>query len=140
MMRTDEEIIARIRNRQEYDDLGWETSELIIRLPFEKAKSFLKPEVTAGEYEVRPRDRDSILKAMLDYMPFAWDKANNCRGISAARSMCHYMAWTWLAGDDFGDLLDYEFYGKPHLERICEHYGWDWKQWDDGRRRNSEEE
>lgn len=73
---------------------------------------------------------------MLDYMEFAWDKANNGRGISAMRSMHHYMAWTWMLGDDLGNLLDYQYYGKDNLVKICKHYGWDHAKWDDGVRRN----
>ena len=84
-----------------------------------------------------PRDRASVVAGMLEYMPFAWKKANDGRGLSAARSMSHFAAWTWLAGDDLGDLTEYEFYGKDNLVRICEHYGWDPKKWDDGRRVNS---
>lgn len=85
-----------------------------------------------------PRDRESILNEMLDYMSFAFEKANNFRGISASRSMSHYSAWTWLIGDDFGNLLDYEYYGKDNLVEICEKYGWDHSQWDDGVRLNDE--
>ena len=135
-MRTDDEIIARITEREGDDWLGTEVSDLIVRLPFDKAKQWLKPEATEAEWEQSARDRDSVLKEMADYMPFAWDKANNGRGISAGRSMSHYMAWTWLAGDDFGDLGEYEFYGKDNLRRICEHYGWNADQWDDGERHN----
>lgn len=35
-------------------------------------------------------------------------------------------------------LDSYELYGKPQLRAICEHFGWDWTQWDDGIWRNSE--
>jgi hypothetical protein len=71
-------------------------------------------------------------------MDFAWDKANNGRGISANRSIAHYQAWLWLLGVEWCDTLmdDYEFYGKPQLIRICEYLGLDPKQWDDGERVN----
>jgi hypothetical protein len=137
-MRTDEEILDRINEVKSRDFLGFETMDLISVLPFEHAKQYLSPEVTEGEWQPEPRDRDSVIARMLDYMPFAWDKANNFRGISAGRSMCHYNSWIWLAGDDLGDMTDYENYGKDNLERICNHYGWDSAQWDDGVRRNYE--
>lgn len=124
-MRTDQEIIDRINARKEADFFG-----------FELAKPFLNPDVKGEDWKVQPRDRDSVLKEMLEYMPFAWDKANNCRGLSAGRSMCHYMAWVWLAGDDLGDLTGYQYYGKDNLVKICDHYGWDSSQWDDGERTN----
>jgi hypothetical protein len=137
-MRTNEEIVSRINERNELvlDLLGAETGDLMMRLPFEIAKQFLDGSVNVGDWSVLPRDRDSLVAEMLDYMPFAWDKANDCSGLSASRSMSHFMAWTWLAGDDFGDLLNYEFYGKDNLVRICEHYGWDANKWDDGERTN----
>ena len=138
-MRTDEEILARIEARQPEDFFGFEITDLLIRLPFEKAAPYLSDEARAAggaEWKVQPRDRESVLKEMLEYMSFAWDKANNCRGLSAGRSMCHYMAWVWLVGDDLGDLTEYEFYGKDNLVKICQHYGWDSSQWDDGERTN----
>ena len=139
-MRTDEEILARIEEIESEDFLGFARSDLIVCLPFDKAKKFLKEDVKESDWEVQPHDRESILKTMLDYMPFAWEKANDFRGISASRSMSHYGAWIWLAGDDLGDLSDYQFYGKDKLVMICDHYGWDYAQWDDDIRLNEEPE
>lgn len=135
-MRTDEEIIARIEEVKDRDFFGFEISDLLIRLPFEKAKPYLKDDAKAEDWKVEPRDRESLLKEMHDYMSFAWDKANNQRGLSAGRSLCHYQAWVWLAGDDLGYFGDYEFYGKDELVKICNHYGWDSSKWDDGERTN----
>ena len=135
-MRADDEILQRIEAIKSNDAFGFEITDLIHRLPFDLAKPYLKEGVSEDEWSPLPRDRDSLIKEMLDYMPFAWEKANNERGISAYRNMCHYSAWTWLAGDDLGDLHDYEFYGKDNLVRICEHYGWNHSHWDDGRRVN----
>jgi len=134
--KTDDEILARIEAVKADDWLGTQVGDLIVRLPFEKAKPYLKPEASADEWKQTPRDRASVIAEMLDYMPFAWDKANNGRGISAGRSMDHFTAWAWLAGDDFGDLRGYQFYGKDNLCRICARYGWDAQQWDDGERTN----
>jgi hypothetical protein len=139
-MRTDEEIIQRIEERRKEDFFGFEISDLIVCLPAEKAKPFLKEGADLTDWSPASRDREAILKQMADYMPFAWDKANNCRGISASRSMSHYTSWIWLIGDDLGNLDDYEFYGKDNLAKICKHYGWDHTQWDDGIRVNSESE
>ncbi len=134
-MRTDEEILARI-NKIENDFLGFSTSDLVRCLPFEQAKPFLTDSAKEEEWTVEPHDRESLLARMLNYMPFAWGKANNMRGISAARSLSHYQEWIWLAGDDLGDFSDYQYYGKDELVRICEHYGWEHAQWDDGERTN----
>jgi hypothetical protein len=145
--RTDDEIVARIRELmadQFKDFFGFESSDLIATLPLDVARQFLKApeegddEIAEEDWEQHPRDREGVLADMLDYMPFAWDKVNNCRGLSAGRSMSHYSAWSWLIREDFGDLTDYEFYGKPNLIKICEHFGWDHTQWDDGVRTNTD--
>jgi hypothetical protein len=129
-MRTDDEILARIEAVKNEDWLGVKTIDLLVRLPFEKAKPYLKPETTAEKWKVAPRDRESLLAEMLDYMPFAWEKANEERGISASRSMDHYSVWVWLAGDDLGDLTNYDDYGRYNLRCICKHYRWDASQWE----------
>ena len=141
-MRTDDQILAKVQSLKERNKEfmlfgATELWDVIIRLPFEKAKPFLHETQKIEDWKIAPRDRESILKEMYDYMPFAWDKANDYRGLSASRSMEHYQAWVWLAGDDLGDLSNYEYYGKDHLARICEYYGWDYSCWDDGVRRNS---
>ena len=137
-MRTQEQIVAKIESIKENDFFGFQTNDLLECLDFEHAKPYLKPEVTADQWKTVPSDRDSVIARMKDYMEFAWDKANNCRGLSAGRSMAHYSAWVWLAGDEaaFGDLEDYEYYGKDNLVAICQLYGWDSSQWDDGERHN----
>lgn len=135
-MRTQEEILARIDERKQHDPLGFETNDYLTCLTTENVKPFLKEGVDLSEWKPAPHDRESLLKVMEDYMGFAWDKANDGRGISAMRSMHHYMAWIWLAGDDLGDLLNYQYYGKDNLVKICEHYGWDHAKWDDGIRTN----
>lgn len=141
-MRTDEQIVARIKEIEAagLDWLGTERTDLLIRLPFSAAKPFLNDEAKEDEWTQQPRDRDSVLEEAFDYMPFAWDKARNCRGISAGRSLNHFSAWMWLIGEDFGDLNTYQHYGKDHLKAICDRFGWDSSQWDDGVRINSEDE
>lgn len=137
--RTDLEIVNRIRELAATDFFGFESTDLLTCLPYDKAKEFLKPETTEEKWKevFTPRDRESVLKRMEEYMSFAWEKANNCRGLSAARSMNHYSAWVWLLGDDLGNLNDYEYYGKDNLVKICQKYGWDHHQWDDGIRTNT---
>lgn len=135
-MRTDQEILDRIQEVIHNDWLGTQRSDLISCLPFDTAKPFLNEDVESDAWEVESRDRDAVLARMLDYMPFAWEKANRGRGISAGRSMDHYTSWVWLLGDELGDLTDYQFYGKDNLVLICQKYGWDHKQWDDGIRSN----
>ena len=139
--RTDEEIIARIAEVKDRDFFGFEQNDLLICLSYSAAVSCL-PSVADDapeDWEQESREVADVIDRMLTYMPFAWDKANNRRGLSAGRSMSHYSAWLWLAGDNEGPLaniLEYEFYGKDKLALICDHYGWDYSQWDDGIRTN----
>jgi len=136
VMRTDDEIIAHIDAVSGSDFFGTQTGDLIVRLPFDKAKQFLKPEATSDGWEISPRDREAVLDEMKEYMDFAWGKANDCRGLSAGRSLDHMRAWLWLAGEDgfLGALRidDYSHYGKPQLRAICERYDWDWESLDNG--------
>ena len=135
---TQSEILDRIAERKEGDIFGFEWHEYVSRLTFEKAKPFLKDDADPQDWKAAPSDRESVLREAEDYLGFAFEKANNCRGISANRSVMHYIAWTWLAGDrEFSDLLSramdeaYQFYGKPLLVMVAEKYGWDWRSLDD---------
>ena len=142
-MRSQEEIVARLKARKKGDVFGWEWEEYLAHLDFEHAWEFLKPGATAEQWAEVTKDELRPAERIRDYMPFAWDKANGCRGISAARSLMHLVAWTWLDGkDELSRELegDYEHYGKEKLRRVCEEYGLDADQWDDDVRVNSEEE
>ena len=140
--RTKEEILAKIEEESKAGALfNFTGSDLIEYLEFDSAKSFLKEGTTEEEWHTKPKDSESILKEMKDYMPFAWEKANGHRGLSAMRTMDHYTAWVWMLGDAeaeaFGDLKGYDAYGKENLAMICDRYGWDDVNFDDGDRSNS---
>ena len=134
-MRTKEEIIKRIEERRSVDFFSFEWPYYLNLLTYEEAKPFLDPDCDGKDWEVKTLDE--IKQDAIEYMPFAWEKANNCRGISAWRSISHYIAWLWLLGEDFDDIGDYEFYGKPQLIRICEYLGLDHTEWDDDIRVNT---
>lgn len=140
-MRTDEEIVARAKAIAAHDWMGTQGVDLIQRLPLEKARPLLKDDADIKEWTVLPRDEATVKNEMLNYMPFAWDKANNRRGISASRSLEHMSVWLWLLGHDEAAeaVLEYDHYGKPWLRAICEAFGWDWRQWDDGHWTNDEQ-
>jgi len=135
--RTDEEIVAKIREWMPTNVFGFGVYDLISYLPLEAAKEFITlDDEDAAKWKPLPRDRASIEVEIKSYIPFAWDKANNRRGISALRSMCHFHAWIWMLDelDKVGDLLEYDFYGKDNLRKICEVYGLNPDKWDDGLR------
>ena len=142
-MRTQEEIVARIQERRPGDMFGFEVDVYFNYLDFEHAKTYLKPDTEATATNWEMSDLDRVLVSMKEYMPFAWDKANDSRGISAVRSIKHFIAWIWLLGDDeFANVVEtqlntnYRFYGKEILISICAKYGWDYTQYDDGVRTN----
>lgn len=127
--RTQKEILARIKEIEPKDFFGFQSNDLLGFLTFENVKPWLKEGATEDKWE---QETDPV-ERIKDYMPFAWDKANNCRGLSAGRSIEHMKAWVWLDGntDLFKQLEeDYEYYGKPHLVKVCEAYGIDWKPLD----------
>jgi hypothetical protein len=149
LTRTQNEILVRIEAIKKDDFLGFQTSELFFALDFEHGKPFVRDGVTKEEYEdTRKKAKGhEPVEALKLYMPVAWTKANDCRGISANRSIDHIISWLWLAGEDnllarVEDEYDlhYEFYGKPILEMVCEHFGVDWKVLDNGKRVNSDSE
>lgn len=137
--RTQEEILERFYQRKGDDIFGFEVTEYLTALDYSHALPFLTPEATEQSWL---KNSMSVRDTMFDYMPFAWEKANNFRGLSSGRSIQHYIAWLWLDGQDA--LAEkfcqqpYEFYGKDYLTEICALYGWDAAQWDDGVRQNSE--
>jgi hypothetical protein len=144
-MRTDDQIVDLVHKLTEGDEdfFGNIRADLVLYLPLDRAREFFKGALTEAEeaqWKATPRDRDSVIAEILDYMPFAWGKANDCRGLSAARSLDHMRAWLWMLEEDEACKAceDYDHYGKPQLRTICEKFGWDWKQWDDGLWRNDE--
>jgi hypothetical protein len=145
--RTQKEIVDRINDRKAADIFGFEWGEYLGYLDYDHAKPFIKEGTTAEEWAAPPAcTKEALVEVMRDYMEFAWGKANDMRGISANRSVEHYIAWLWLAGeDDFGAEVEqeyednYQHYGKEILIMICERYGWDYSKWDNGERTNGGE-
>lgn len=145
-MRTSQEIADRMEwEKRQNEFMNFALDDLLAYLTdFELAKKYLKAGVTAEEWVQAVGELVDPLQAVREYMPFAWEKANSCRGISASRSMDHMRAWLWLAGEDellgkIEQLLNHSYYGKPHLRKICEHLGIDWRALDDGKWRNRED-
>lgn len=143
-MRTTEEIQAKARDKDWNDIFGTRVGDVIEFLSFNDVREWLKDEATEESWTKagmpKARDPQTIIGLIRDYMPFAWDKANGCRGLSAGRSIMHMQAWLWMLGADeaVAQIEDYSHYGKPQLKAICEAFGIDWKSLDDGVWRNSE--
>ncbi len=139
--RTQQEIVERIEAVKDADFFGVMSGDLLSYLDFEHARAYLVEGATADQWR-EACEADGVKtpdQRIRDYMPFAWEKANNCRGLSASRTIDHMRAWLWLDGVEwFDEITRYSHYGKPQLVRICEHYGIDWQSLDDGSWRQSE--
>ena len=84
-MRTQQEILDRIKKRKDKDVFGFEWPYYAGALTFENVKPFLKDGVTEDDWD--QDTEEGIKKQAIEYMEFAWEKANDCRGLSAGRSI-----------------------------------------------------
>jgi hypothetical protein len=136
--RTSAEIKARYEEVSQRF-LDFQGGDLLPYMDYEDAKPFLKEGVTA-EQLIEARSAPTPLEEAVEYLPFAWEKANGCRGLSAGRSVDHLKAWLWLAGYNVDDDFDrrYQYYGKPCLVTASELVGFDWRAHDDRTWRNDE--
>ncbi len=129
---TKEEVDARHNDRARGDPSRFEADEYIPYMSLDGMRQLVK-EGTTEEVLERLQltlTSEEMIADMEKYMPFAFEKAHDQRGISANRSIQHYIAWTWLAGDN--DLSaevermyekEYHNWGLPILRKICEFYG-----------------
>lgn len=146
MKKTQQEIVNRIKELSKENLLfDFRIDNLMVRLDFDHVMENFKDKFNANitrESWGEPH-QTSPVDEIKDYMDFAWEKANNCRGLSAARSLQHMESWLWLDGQEEFikeiDISNYRYYGKGKLVKICEKYGIDWKALDDGQWRNNED-
>lgn len=135
-MRTQQEILDKYN--KEKDEFFSFAEDLIPYLSYENALPILKThgvEMTKDEYEEKEAKEysiEAIKKEMLDYLDFAFDKADRHRGLSAGRSIEHYEYWVFLLNDeklqeDF-DNAEYKNYGVPKLAVIAEYLGVDFPE------------
>jgi len=115
LRRTPAEILAKVESLGD-GFFDFRPGDLITALPYEHAKPHLEKDAGPKKWE-KVQTTDPVQEAT-NYLEFAWKKANNCRGLSASRSLNHLEAWLWLAGIDDVDLTDYTHYGKPWLVAV----------------------
>lgn len=132
LRRSKEEILKQIEeHRNEMVDF-W-VAVLLDYVPFESVKHLLKEEALekyeSGECKWTViTDVEESVQDFLDYMVFAWRKAENMRGLSASRSINKLSCWAWLLGrDDVMEILEddslYNPYGAPALVKACKTLG-----------------
>ena len=149
-MRTEKEILERLTHKDCTDDIfGAYAGRLLDGLSYDAAVARelvgteFMAKVAAGEAEKwAPLTDEKARAEILSYLEFAWDKANNKRGLSAGRSIAHFSALTWLIGDDDAAAFlandnHYAPYGKPMLQYLSDRYGYT-GEGDDGDHSDSE--
>ena len=126
-MRTQEHIVERIGQIKEMDWLGTQQGDLAIYLDTNRVKEFCKADADLSDWKQEEITREGVIKKILEYLDFAFEKAIDHRGISASRSIKHMQAWLWLLEDN--ELLDfaetnsnYRNYGVPILKTIATKY------------------
>ena len=129
-MKSLNELIDAVKNYKEKfpeDMFCFGQADLLEFIPFEHIKEMAKDGVTEEEWnkDVKELSRQSILKMITDYLPFALGKADDHRGLSAGRSINHFQTWIWILDDyDKINWTKYQNYGVPILKQICELYGY----------------
>lgn len=102
-------------------------------LSFENAKPHLKDEavkaIEAGtEKWEQITSIEKCATEFVDYMKFAWGKAEDERGLSASRSIQKLGMWLWMMDrDDLRIIIEddnlYNPYGAPALIEVCKQLG-----------------
>jgi hypothetical protein len=133
-LRTQEEISQKIEEYAKEPNLfDFRPEVLIQHLGWDLAKKYLTDEylskVEKGEEKYDYiTDIKVVVKDFLDYMVFAWGKAEDERGLSASRSIQKLSAWLWLLNrDDLVTVITddnlYNPYGSPALIEVCNQIG-----------------
>ncbi len=101
--REDDEIVRYYEKVAKGDVFGIWGTELLLRVPLKDAEKFMKRDhgwtEESWEKSRLKKDHESVVNEMEDFFQFAWEKAVGHRGISANRSIVHYLIWSWLIND-----------------------------------------
>ncbi len=126
-MRTIDEIMGRIKRLEMDDFFGFERGVLAEYLPNDRLAD---AGFTARDEGRAPREltEANVIADIREYLPFAFDKAINHRGLSAGRSVNKMSAWVWLLGNEeltnfIQNNANYRNYGVPILKRVAAAFG-----------------
>lgn len=108
--RNAEEIVARIKEAQPRDWLGFEYLEYFAGLTFEQARPLLKPGASPDNWHDEPTTVEALSARARDYVAFWLEKIERERGISVCRATSHFVAWKWMLGHPDADT----FPGAPN--------------------------
>lgn len=133
-LRTQEEFANKFTHLQNSNAVfDFRPEVLIDYLSFESARPHLKEEyVKEVEEGIKQWEQITTIEKcaqdFLDYMKFAWGKAEDERGISASRSVQKLGMWLWIMNrDDLRMTIEdddlYNPYGAPALIEVCNQMG-----------------
>lgn len=131
-LRTQSEMIT-YANRNEHPLFGGQfvAEVLLSYLEFDTLKGLgwlkegvKKDDLYDCESYMGPPVVNEVKKDMLDYLPFAIEKAEDERGLSSVRSLIKIKAWLWLLGDNemVNEADNATGYGLDFLESVQEKY------------------
>lgn len=132
MTRAQKEILDRFNDEELHlgDFFSAQKEDLICYMTFNNAKQFLKEDFVkkVDNGKEKWKKYSNPKKEILDYLDFAYMKAEDERGLSACRSLLHLKTWIWLEDKEFYDKIideieNYYDYGLPVLKKISKHYG-----------------
>lgn len=126
MNRSQAQIEKRARQQVKNDNTGFEWTLYIDYLTYARARK-LVPTISKLEWQ-SGHDHvtgTTVIEQMRKYLPFAKQKIEEERNISAQRSLRHYVAWFWLIGEDDFSLKiekylmeEYADFGRPMLREV----------------------
>jgi hypothetical protein len=132
-LRTQDEIVAKLDDNTIERFMDFTPDVLVPALEWEFAKKYLKEDYVEKVEKEEEKfeytsDIKTIVQEFLDYMVFAWGKAENQRGLSASRSINKLSAWLWLLNrEDLVSTIEdnnlYNPYGAPALIEVCNQLG-----------------
>lgn len=129
-MRTDNEIKSYIEKWIPFDHHGYIRSFLTEYLHSNNLRR--SPGIP------QPSVKERIERQISDIMPFAWQCANEGRGLQfAALQITQALLWMIKEEAVANAISEYSFNGKPQLMAVCEHFGIEWQKHDHGGWRNS---
>lgn len=133
-LRTPDELATKFDELQKSSGMfDFRPEVLISYLTFESAKPYLNEDYVK-EVESGTKQWEQIItiekcaEDFLDYMKFAWGKAEDERGLSASRSVQKLGMWLWIMNrDDLRRIIEddelYNPYGAPALIEVCDTMG-----------------
>ena len=125
-MRKPEDIKKFMEKFDKEDFFGVIAHDCIRCLPYDAAAEYISDDVTADDWDaLYLKNEEEVISEIIKYLPFAYKKAENERGLLAIRSLQHFLAWFYCLGvDEMVSTIhymmnsDYAPYGMPILQRI----------------------